>query len=206
MVVVVSDFRGPRDWRPPLLQLAGGHDVVAVEIRDPREQELPNVGDLWLVDPETGRQLRVDTKSRKLRERFADAAAAERAELARASCASLGVAHVVLSTVGRLAAPLVGFLQTEEAAMSFAWPIAALGLLLVPLALVAYLVVQRRRRKLRGPLHEPRPARQPRRRLAALAAAPACRRRSRSLALAALIDRRSRGRRRRRRAARGGDR
>ena len=49
------DFRGPLDWRRPLLELAGRHDVVAVEIRDPREQELPNVGELWLVDPETGR-------------------------------------------------------------------------------------------------------------------------------------------------------
>ena len=44
LVVVVSDFRGPRDWRRPLLELAGHHDVVAVEIRDPREQELSNVG------------------------------------------------------------------------------------------------------------------------------------------------------------------
>src|SRR5204863_431690 len=43
IVVVVSDFRGPRDWRRPLLELAGRHDVVAVEIRDPREEELPNL-------------------------------------------------------------------------------------------------------------------------------------------------------------------
>ena len=64
LAVVVSDFRGPRDWRRPLLDLAGRHDVVAVEVRDPREQELSNVGLLWLVDPETGRQLRVDTRSR----------------------------------------------------------------------------------------------------------------------------------------------
>ena len=85
LVVVVSDFRGPRDWRRPLLELAGRHDVVAVEIRDPREQELSNVGLLWLVDPETGRQLRVDTRSRRLRERFAVAASAERAR-GRARC------------------------------------------------------------------------------------------------------------------------
>ena len=63
LVVVVSDFRGARDWRRALLGLAGHHDVVAVEIRDPREQELADVGLLWLVDPETGRQLRVDTRS-----------------------------------------------------------------------------------------------------------------------------------------------
>ena len=43
-----------REWRRPLLELAGHHDVVAVEVRDPREQELTNVGLLYLVDPETG--------------------------------------------------------------------------------------------------------------------------------------------------------
>jgi uncharacterized protein (DUF58 family) len=110
LVVDVSDFRGPIDWRPQLLELAGGHDVLAVEIRDPREQELPNVGDLWLVDPETGRQLRVDTRSAKLRARFAAAAAEERSGLARV-LASLGVRHVVLSTEGDWLRALAVFLR-----------------------------------------------------------------------------------------------
>ena len=105
LVVVVSDFRGPRDWRRPMLELAGGHEVVAVEIRDPREQELPNAGELWLVDPETGRQLRVDTRSERLRRRFAAAAEAERRELAQA-LASIGVRHVVLTTAGEWLRPL----------------------------------------------------------------------------------------------------
>jgi uncharacterized protein (DUF58 family) len=99
LTVVVSDFRGPRDWRAPLLRLASRHAAVAVEIRDPREQELPNVGHVWLVDPETGRKLHVDTGRRRLRERFAETANAERADLAR-ELASLGVPHVVLSTGG----------------------------------------------------------------------------------------------------------
>ena len=112
VIVIVSDFRGPRDWRPRLLQLAARHDVVAVEIQDPREQELPDVGDLWLVDPESGRQLRVDTRSRKLRERFDDEAAADREALAR-ELRSLGVPHLTLSTSGDWLRRLVGFLQTE---------------------------------------------------------------------------------------------
>jgi uncharacterized protein (DUF58 family) len=110
LVAVVSDFRGPRDWRAPLLQLASRHAVVAVEISDPREQELPNVGHLWLVDPETGRKLHVDTGRRKLRERFAAAAAEERDALGR-ELAALGVPHLVLSTAGdwlRLYAAFVG--------------------------------------------------------------------------------------------------
>jgi len=113
LVVLVSDFRGPLDWRRPLLALAGRHDVVAVEIRDPREQELPNMGELWLVDPETGRQLRVDTRSAKLRARFAAAAAAERDEVAT-TLAGLGVRHVVLSTDGQWLRPLTVFLRRRK--------------------------------------------------------------------------------------------
>jgi uncharacterized protein (DUF58 family) len=113
LAVVVSDFRGPRDWRSPLLQLASRHAVVAVEIRDPREQELPNVGHVWLVDPETGRKLQVDTGRRRLRERFAETAAEERAGLAR-ELASLGVPHVVLSTGGDWLRHFAAFIGRER--------------------------------------------------------------------------------------------
>jgi uncharacterized protein (DUF58 family) len=113
LVVVVSDFRGPRAWRGPLLDLAGRHDVVALEVRDPREQELPNVGALWLVDPETGQLLRVDTRSRRLRERFAAAAAEERRELEH-MLASVGVRHHVLSTSGDWLRSLAVFLRRKR--------------------------------------------------------------------------------------------
>jgi uncharacterized protein (DUF58 family) len=99
LLVVVSDFRDRADWRAAMVAAAGRHHVVAVEIRDPREQELADVGDVWLVDPETGRQLRVDTSDRRLRERFAERALAERQELA-STLRSCGADHVVLSTQG----------------------------------------------------------------------------------------------------------
>ena len=108
LVLVVSDFRGPRDWRGPLLQLTARHEVVVVEIRDPREQELPDVGHVWLVDPETGRQLHVDTGRRRVRERFASLAADDRESLA-AELASLGVRHVVLPTSGDWLRPFASF-------------------------------------------------------------------------------------------------
>jgi len=113
LVVVVSDFRGPLDWRGPLLELAGQHDVIAVEIRDPREQELPNAGDLWLVDPETGRMLRVDTRNRKVRERFAAAAAEERSGIEQI-LSSIGVRHVTLSTEGDWLRHLAAFLKRSR--------------------------------------------------------------------------------------------
>jgi uncharacterized protein (DUF58 family) len=113
VVVVVSDFRGPLDWRHPLLRLAGRHTVLAVEVRDPREQELPALGRLRLVDPESGQQLTVDTADRNVRERFAAAAAQERRQLVTA-LASAGVRHVALSTEGDWLRPLAAFLRTSE--------------------------------------------------------------------------------------------
>ena len=113
LVVVVSDFRGPQDWRRPLLALAGKHDVVAVEIRDPLEQKLPNAGELWLVDPETGRQLRVDTSDARLRDRFAKAAAEERSGL-ESGLSSAGVRHLVLETSGDWLRSLALFLRRRQ--------------------------------------------------------------------------------------------
>ena len=99
LVAVVSDFRGPRDWRPLLADLAAHHDVLAVEVRDPREDELVDVGEVWFADPETGRRLRVDTGDAGLRARFAEAAARERRDVA-ADLAPAQASHVVLSTSG----------------------------------------------------------------------------------------------------------
>ena len=48
---MVSDFRGERDWRPQLVDLAGHHEVLAVEIRDPREEALVDVGEVLVFRP-----------------------------------------------------------------------------------------------------------------------------------------------------------
>jgi len=95
----VSDFRGALDWQRPLRALAARHRLLAVEIRDPREERLEPVGRLSLVDPESGALLEVDTSRRALRERFAAAAAQERAGVATA-LRRAGCDHVVLSTKG----------------------------------------------------------------------------------------------------------
>ncbi|MDQ1437840.1 MAG: hypothetical protein QOK43_1469 [Acidimicrobiaceae bacterium] len=97
LVVVVSDFLDPSEWRISLRRLAGRHQVVAVEVRDPREDDLPAVGLLTLVDPETGRRVEVQTDSAKLRRRFAAAAADKRSATAK-DIRSAGARHVVLST------------------------------------------------------------------------------------------------------------
>lgn len=119
LVVVVSDLlsQGPvgaePSWAGPLRTLARRHDVVVAEVVDPRELELPSVGVLRLVDPETGRHLEVQTASRRLRERYAEAAAARRAAHA-AAVRQAGAGHVLLRTDQDWLVALAGFLAARR--------------------------------------------------------------------------------------------
>ncbi|GIF67202.1 hypothetical protein Ais01nite_52370 [Asanoa ishikariensis] len=102
LAVVVSDFLddapdGEFAWERPLKRLAARHQVLAVEVTDPRELELPDVGLITFVDPETGRRREVSTGNRQLRERYAAAALEQRAAVA-AALRRIGVSHLPLRT------------------------------------------------------------------------------------------------------------
>ncbi|SDY56216.1 Protein of unknown function DUF58 [Micromonospora pattaloongensis] len=105
LAVVVSDFLdgvgetedAEPEWEKPLRRLGARHQVLAVEITDPRELELPDVGLITLVDPETGLRREVATGDARLRERFAAAAAGQRRSVAGA-LRRAGAAHLALRT------------------------------------------------------------------------------------------------------------
>ncbi|MBI3215233.1 MAG: DUF58 domain-containing protein [Mycobacterium sp.] len=82
MAVVISDFLGPITWMRPLRAIAARHEVLGIEVLDPRDVELPDVGDVILQDTESGvtREFTIDAQ---LREDFGKAATAHRAEVAR---------------------------------------------------------------------------------------------------------------------------
>lgn len=82
MAVVISDFLGPINWMRPLRAISGRHEVLGIEVIDPRDVELPAVGDVILQDTESGvtREFTIDEQ---LRDDFARAAAAHRDEVAR---------------------------------------------------------------------------------------------------------------------------
>jgi uncharacterized protein (DUF58 family) len=108
LVIVVSDFLAPTGWQQPLKILGVRHEVLAAVVGDPRESELPDVGLLRLEDPETKRQIEVDTGNRKLRERFRAAAQEQRRQLladlraARAAVLELSTSEDVLAQLLRL--------------------------------------------------------------------------------------------------------
>ncbi len=100
LVVVASDFRDPAPWSRALrLLIASGQQVIAVEILDPRELELPDGGVLSLVDPETGELIEVDTRSNRLRQEFAGAEARRREDVAT-QLRRIGARHAVVRTDG----------------------------------------------------------------------------------------------------------
>jgi uncharacterized protein (DUF58 family) len=97
LVVVISDFLGDSAWERPLRGLSARHELLAIEVLDPRELELPDVGLLTVVDPETGQTLEVPTGDAEFRARFAAGAAEQRRAVA-ATLRRCGAGHLQLRT------------------------------------------------------------------------------------------------------------
>ena len=113
LTVVVSDFLSTPGWERPLKALASRHQVLAIEVVDPRELELPDVGYLTLVDPETGARRELQTAKASLRRRYAEAAAAQRGDIATAIRRS-GANHLVLRTDRDWLRDVVGFVVNNR--------------------------------------------------------------------------------------------
>jgi uncharacterized protein (DUF58 family) len=96
------------DWAEPLGRLASRHDVIAVRISDPAERELPNVGGLRLRDPESGREVWVDTSDARVRAAHANLVKTRDTSINRAFRGAR-IDALELSTKDELLAPLLKF-------------------------------------------------------------------------------------------------
>ncbi|MBM0235510.1 DUF58 domain-containing protein [Micromonospora sp. STR1_7] len=121
LVVVVSDFLDglpddpdqPPPWERTMRRLAARHQVLAIEVTDPRELELPDVGIITLVDPETGHHREVCTSDRGLRERYAAAAVAQRDQVRQALHRG-GASHLALRTDRDWSADIVRHVHAQR--------------------------------------------------------------------------------------------
>jgi hypothetical protein len=73
IVFIVSDFIDT-GFEMSLRTLAQKHDVIAIQVRDRRELEIPEMGLVELEDYETGERLLVDLSSSDVRRRFTEQA------------------------------------------------------------------------------------------------------------------------------------
>jgi uncharacterized protein (DUF58 family) len=112
VIFLISDFLAT-GYESPLGRLARRHDVIALQLIDPRERELPDVGLVTLWDPESGSWRVVDTGDAGLRERFRGRAAAFDATLERTLRES-GADLLRLETGKSYAEPLLAFFRRRE--------------------------------------------------------------------------------------------
>ena len=112
LIVVFSDFIGDITWQRALRGLSGRHDLICVEVVDPRDLDLPEVGSVVLADPETGRHREVEATP-LLRREFAAAAAQHRTEVA-AAIRRAGAGHLVLRTDSDWVADTVRFVVARK--------------------------------------------------------------------------------------------
>ena len=103
IVFLVSDFALPdtdqslTEVRRAVRLVNRRHDVVALQVQDRHETELPDVGQLALEDAETGELIELDTTDARIRARFAELAQA-RKQIVRHALASEGVDYLHLDT------------------------------------------------------------------------------------------------------------
>jgi len=112
VVFLISDFQTD-NYVSALKLVARRHDLVAIKIVDPHENELPDAGLVMIEDPETGERRLVDTSSRKVRAHFAARRAEREAANARAF-KDAQVEVIELRTDRPYQVPLVQFFAKRE--------------------------------------------------------------------------------------------
>ncbi|HEU0241599.1 MAG TPA: DUF58 domain-containing protein [Micromonosporaceae bacterium] len=114
LAVVISDFLvEPATWEQPLRKLGVRHDLLAIEVLDPREVELPDAGVVEFVDAESGALHEIQTADPKLRDRYGKAAAAQRAAIA-AAIRGASAAHLRLRTDSDWVMDIVRFVAAQR--------------------------------------------------------------------------------------------
>ena len=109
VVFLVSDFQ-TSGYDRALAIANRRYDLIAVDVSDPREQELPRVGLVELEDAETGERISVDAGDRKFAERFAQEMERVRAEKEQ-GFRRLGVDRIEVSTDRPYVEPLERFFR-----------------------------------------------------------------------------------------------
>jgi len=113
LILVVSDFISAPGWERPLHLLNRRHEVLAIRLWDPREVTLPDLGLVVMEDAETGEQIYVDTRDKRFRRRFEEAARRREAALSEAFRRA-GVDALSLSTDEDLVSALVRFATRRQ--------------------------------------------------------------------------------------------
>jgi uncharacterized protein (DUF58 family) len=109
VVFLISDLLD-QGFEQPLKVANRRHDIVIIQIMDPREKELPNVGILEIKDAETGEIVRLDTALPWVRDTFQENWKRNQAKLSRLFD-SHRMDHLTLETGKPYDVPLIRFFE-----------------------------------------------------------------------------------------------
>ncbi|HTL48496.1 MAG TPA: DUF58 domain-containing protein [Verrucomicrobiae bacterium] len=112
VIFVISDFQD-QGFEKPLKILSQRHDVIAIHLKDRREEEMPNVGLLELEDRETGEVALVDTSDKNLRKKYQEAARVRNENLAR-MFKMFRIDKIEIGAEGSYVEPLMKFFKLRE--------------------------------------------------------------------------------------------
>ena len=112
VVFLISDFLS-EDFTKPLTVAAKRHDLVAMPVIDPGEEELPHIGIVTLEDAETGEQIDINTSNSAVANAFAAIEERRHSELTRLF-RQRRIDSIPLRTDKDYLLPLRAFFETRE--------------------------------------------------------------------------------------------
>ena len=117
IVFLISDFL-TENYEKSLQVANKKHDIIAIDILDPREVEMPSVGLLELEDAETGETVMVDTSNPAIRGSFYSQSKEER-ETREKFFKSIGVDNITINTDRSYVEPITKFFRMRARRLAF---------------------------------------------------------------------------------------
>jgi len=112
IIFIISDF-DDENYSKQLQVLNKKHDVVAIQLLDNREQDLPNIGLLKLEDAESGETIFVNTADKQFLKLYSDNVTEKRQQLAK-EARMMDLDLIQINTAESYVEPLVRFFKMRE--------------------------------------------------------------------------------------------
>lgn len=112
VIFIISDFLD-QGYEKALKILSRRHDVIAIHLKDRREQELVPMGLVRIRDPESGQEALIDSSNAKVREAYRAKSVAEQEKLT-SLFKSLAVDKIEIAAEGSYVEPIMRFFKIRE--------------------------------------------------------------------------------------------
>jgi uncharacterized protein (DUF58 family) len=115
IIIIISDFID-QDFERPFRALAERHDVVAIQLTDPRESALPSLGIIPIFDKERGKTTWVNTAFGSFSKKISETFTTER-EYLKDICKKNQINYLAIDTTQDIVGPLIDLFKYRNKRM-----------------------------------------------------------------------------------------